>query len=83
MFCVWVLTPHDGVITPLIYSKHEISDCDRRCCQNMKRKLRRGDVLLFVLRCQTEVQGNGVIPHKCNELKTSWSGPSYHATSTV
>lgn len=24
MFCVWVVTPHGGVITPLIYSKHEI-----------------------------------------------------------
>lgn len=57
MFCVWVLTPHDGVITPLIYSKHEISDCDRRCCQNIKHKLGRGDVLLFVLCCQTKVQG--------------------------
>lgn len=25
-----------SVITPLIYSKREISDCDRRCCQNIK-----------------------------------------------
>lgn len=30
---------HGSAITPLIYSKHEISDCDRRCCQNMKHTL--------------------------------------------
>lgn len=28
--------------TPLIYSKHEISDCDRRCCQNIKHALEGG-----------------------------------------
>lgn len=27
---------HGSAITALIYSKHEISDCDRRCCQNIK-----------------------------------------------
>ena len=30
------LDSHGSVITPLIYSEHEITDCDRRCCQNIK-----------------------------------------------
>lgn len=69
---------HGSVITPLIYSKHEISDCDRRCCQNIKHTLGGQCVLLFVLCCQKMVQGDGVILHKHNELKTSRSGPPLH-----
>lgn len=37
-----VFDSHGSVITPLIYSKHEISDCDRRCCQNIKHTLGAG-----------------------------------------
>lgn len=54
---------HGSVITPLIYFKHEISDCDKQCCQNIKHTLGGECVLCMCLFSagRKMVQGDGVI----------------------
>lgn len=66
------------VITSLVYSTHEISDYDRRCCfQSRKPTPQWGmwSIFLLVIHCQKPVLGDRVILNKDNELKTNESGP--------
>lgn len=59
-----------GAITALIYSKHEISDCDRQCCQNIK--CTHGGHMGHIPVCSLLSEngtGNRVNLNKHNELK--------------